>query len=181
MALMIVLFIGDGVTQSDGTAAWLDGSPQVPVSCPVEPDQEALYAEVLAGEAGLYSTREASLGALGLRLFRAARLVVDTGIHAFGWSRAKATEWLLMTVPLPAAFADAEVTRYIAHPAQALSYAVGLHELLRLREEARAALGPRFIPREFHRTALGSGSIPLPTLARILDSWVGAQTGAAVL
>jgi len=139
----------------------------------------ALYAEVLAGEAGLYSTKEAALGALVLQLFRAARLVIDTGIHAFGWSRAKAIEWLLTTVPLPAAFADAEVTRYIAHPAQALSYAVGLHELLRLREQARGALGPRFSLREFHRATLDSGSIPLPTLARILDSWVAAQTGAA--
>jgi uncharacterized protein (DUF885 family) len=139
----------------------------------------ALYAEVLAGEVGLYSTREAALGALVLQLFRAARLAVDTGIHALGWSRAEATEWLLTTVPLPAAFADAEVARYIANPAQALSYGVGLHELLRVREKARAALGPRFNLREFHRMTLGNGSIPLPTLSRILDQWIAARPPAA--
>lgn len=135
----------------------------------------ALYAEMMAGEAGLYSTIEASLGALGLQLFRAARLIVDTGIHALGWSRAEATDWMSATIPLPAAFADAEVARYIANPGQALSYAVGLHEPLRLRERARAALGLRFSLREFHRVTLGSGSIPLPTLAPSVDRWVAAS------
>lgn len=134
----------------------------------------ALYAEQLAGEAGLYSSAEAWLGALVLRLFRAARLVVDTGIHALGWSRAEATSRLLHSVPLPPAFAEAEVARYIAAPAQALSYALGRREIVALRERAEARLGPRFSARAFHAALLDRGSVPLPTLGRIVDEWVAA-------
>lgn len=124
-----------------------------------------LYAELLAEDAGLYSGIEARLGALVLRLFRAARLVVDTGIHALGWSRNQATTWLTTTVPLPAAFAEAEIARYVADPAQALSYAVGLHEILRLRNcFASGTL------RDFHAAVLDNGSVPLPVLADIVES-----------
>jgi uncharacterized protein (DUF885 family) len=132
-----------------------------------------LYAEALAEEAGLYSCTEARLGALGLRLFRAARLVVDTGIHALGWSREQATAWLTRTVPLPAAFADAEVARYIADPAQALSYTVGLHEILRLRELAGAGSGSAGPLRAFHAAVLDHGSVPLPVLAAIVEAGHG--------
>lgn len=123
-----------------------------------------LYAELLAEEAGLYSGAEARLGALVLRLFRAARLVVDTGMHALGWPRSRATAWLTTTVPLPAAFADAEIARYIADPAQALSYAVGMHEILRLRDRFPGTL------RDFHAAVLDNGSVPLPVLADIVQS-----------
>ncbi|MFC3577426.1 DUF885 domain-containing protein [Streptomyces yaanensis] len=129
----------------------------------------ALYAEKLAEEAGLYSSTEARLGALGLRLFRAARLVVDTGIHALGWSRAQATTWLTRTVPLPAAFAEAEIARYIAVPAQALSYTIGMHELLRLRDKADTGSGPARSLRDFHAAVLDHGSVPLPLLADIVE------------
>jgi uncharacterized protein (DUF885 family) len=134
----------------------------------------ALYAEGLAGEAGLYSTPEMRLGALVLQLFRAARLVVDTGIHAEGWAWAQAAAWLRETVPLPEAFAEAEIGRYVAAPGQALSYAVGQHELLRLRADAQRRLGQRFRPRDFHATVLDHGSVPLPTVARLVDAWISA-------
>jgi uncharacterized protein (DUF885 family) len=134
----------------------------------------ALYAERLADEADLYSTPEMRLGALVLQLFRAARLVVDTGIHAEGWGWAQAAAWLRQTVPLPAAFAEAEIGRYVAAPGQALSYAVGQHELLRLRADAQRRLGSRFRPRAFHAAVLDSGSVPLATVGRLVDAWVAA-------
>jgi uncharacterized protein (DUF885 family) len=134
----------------------------------------ALYAERLADEAGLYSAPEMRLGALVLQLFRAARLVVDTGIHAEGWGWTHAVAWLRQTVPLPAAFAEAEIGRYVAAPGQALSYAVGQHELLRLRADAQRRLGSRFRPREFHAAVLDSGSVPLPTVGRLVDAWIAA-------
>jgi uncharacterized protein (DUF885 family) len=134
----------------------------------------ALYAEGLADEAGLYSSTEARLGALVLRLFRSARLVIDTGIHALGWSRAEATTRLLGSVPLPPAFAEAEVARYIAAPAQALAYAIGRRELVELRGRAEARLGSRFSVRGFHAALLDSGSLPLPTLHRVVDDWAAA-------
>lgn len=134
----------------------------------------ALYAEQLADEAGLYSSTEARLGALVLRLFRSARLVIDTGIHALGWSRAEATSRLRRSVPLPPAFAEAEVARYIAAPAQALGYAIGRRELVELRERAEARLGSRFSVRGFHAALLDGGSVPLPALRRGVDEWVAA-------
>jgi uncharacterized protein (DUF885 family) len=134
----------------------------------------ALYAEQLADEAGLYSSTEARLGALVLRLFRAARLVIDTGIHALGWSRAEATSRLLRSVPLPPAFAEAEVARYIAAPAQALGYAIGRRELVALRGVAESQLGARFSVRGFHAALLDSGSLPLPTLRRVVNEWAAA-------
>ena len=128
----------------------------------------ALYAEALAIELDLYSCPESRLGALALRLFRAARLVVDTGIHAYGWSRGRATRWLLDTVPLPPAFAAAEVARYIAAPGQALGYLLGQREITRLREDAEARQRAGFSLREFHRAVLDNGSLPLPILAEVV-------------
>ncbi|HET6509682.1 MAG TPA: DUF885 domain-containing protein [Baekduia sp.] len=134
----------------------------------------ALYAEQLADEAGLYSSTEARLGALVLRLFRSTRLMIDTGLHALGWSRGEATSQLLRRVPLPPAFAEAEVARYIAAPAQALGYAIGRRELVELRALAEARLGSRFDVRRFHAVLLDRGSVPLPTLRRIVEEWVAA-------
>ena len=136
-----------------------------------------LYAEVLAGELGLYSSPQAELGALGVQLFRAARLVVDTGIHALGWSREEAHRWFGETVPLPAPFIASEIDRYIGVPGQALAYMVGQREILRLREHARAALGDRFSLAGFHGAVLDSGMVPLPAVGVAVDAWIATRPG----
>lgn len=134
-----------------------------------------LYAEVLAGELGLYSSDEARLGSLAVQLFRAARLVVDTGIHALGWSRSRAVEEFAGVVALPEAFVESEVNRYIAWPGQALAYLVGQREILRLRADAQARLGERFDLSGFHGAVLDSGMLPLPAVGAAVDAWVEAQ------
>ncbi len=135
-----------------------------------------LYAEVLAEEMGLYTDDVAVLGMLSTDVFRAGRLVVDTGIHARGWSRQQAVDWFVANVPLPPDALAAEIDRYIAMPGQALAYKTGQREILRLRAAARAELGDQFDIRGFHTAVLGHGSIPLPALGRAVDAWV-ATTG----
>ena len=134
-----------------------------------------LYAERLANEMGLYAAERDLLGMLALDAFRAARLVVDTGLHAKGWSRAQAIEYMRGHTPLPLDTIDVEVDRYIAMPAQALSYKLGQLEIRRLRDEAEAALGDRFDIRGFHDTVLGSGMVTLGVLRTLVDDWVTAR------
>jgi uncharacterized protein (DUF885 family) len=133
-----------------------------------------LYAELLAGEMGLYSGDQALAGALGARIFRAARLVVDTGLHALGWSRSRALDYMTANVPLGAADAASEVDRYIAWPGQALAYYTGFTEILRLREEARDELGDSFDLAGFHAAVLDNGAVPLPALRTAVAGWVAA-------
>ncbi len=139
-----------------------------------------LYAELLAQEMGLYSSDEQLLGALVARIFRAARLVVDTGLHALGWSRSHALEVFGEAVPMPPAFVESEIDRYIAWPGQALAYYTGFEEILRLRAGARELLGDRFDLPAFHAAVLDSGGVPLPALRRAVDAWVGAASGRAL-
>jgi uncharacterized protein (DUF885 family) len=134
-----------------------------------------LYAEQLAEEIGLYSSTESILGAVCAGLMRAARLVVDTGIHAFGWSRQQALEFLSAHVPAPPEFLVEEIDRYIARPGQALGYLTGKLEILRARQQAQARLGSAFSLPGFHAALLGSGSLPVPVLHQTIDSWVTAQ------
>ena len=133
-----------------------------------------LYAEQLAEEMGLYSGTEGLLGAVTASLHRAARLVVDTGLHALGWSREQARRFVADHVPMPEAFLASEIDRYIVMPGQALSYLIGKRELLRLREEAITRLGPSFTVPGFHAAVLDSGSLPMPVLADKLGSWSGS-------
>jgi len=130
-----------------------------------------LYAELLAEEMGLYSDDRQRLGALGARIFRATRLVVDTGLHALGWSRAQALETMLAHVPAPEAFLSSEVDRYVAWPGQALAYYTGFEEILRLRARAREELGDRFDIAGFHAAVLDGGCVPLPALRRAVTAW----------
>jgi uncharacterized protein (DUF885 family) len=130
-----------------------------------------LYAERLAGEYGLYSSTEAEIGAVYVEMFRAARLVVDTGLHAFGWSRQRATDWFMEHVALAEGFLHNEIDRYIAWPGQALAYMVGQREILRLRDEARATTGARFSIPAFNAVVLDSGSLPMPVLADVVRRW----------
>ena len=133
-----------------------------------------LYCEQLSDEMGLYSSVEQQIGAVFMQLHRAARLVVDSGMHAFGWSRSRAREYLVSHLPIPAGFLAAEVDRYIAWPGQALAYLTGQREILRLRAHARDVLGERFDVSGFHGAVLGRGSLPLPVLRRVVGRWVEA-------
>jgi uncharacterized protein (DUF885 family) len=135
-----------------------------------------LYAERLAGETGLYSGVEAEIGSVYVELFRAARLVVDTGLHALGWSRQRAREYFVEHVALPEGFLFDEIDRYIAWPGQALAYLVGQRELLRLRDMARGALGADFDLPRFHAVVLDSGRLPMTVLADVVRRWAGLPT-----
>jgi len=133
----------------------------------------ALYAERLADEMGLYSGPLARLGMLTLDSLRAARLVVDTGLHALGWSKQQAVAYLTANVAMSSVEIDTQVDQYIAAPGQALGYLVGRLEIQRLRTHAEHALGERFDVRTFHDVVLGSGQLPLPVLAELVLTWIG--------
>lgn len=136
-----------------------------------------LYCERLADEMGLYSDDVARLGMLAADSWRAARLVVDTGIHALGWSRAQAVAWMGENTPLGALETATEIDRYIAYPGQALSYMVGRIELTAIRRRAEERLGEHFALPAFHDLVLSGGALPLPVLAGVVDRW--AETVAA--
>ncbi|MGH9247105.1 MAG: DUF885 domain-containing protein [Acidimicrobiales bacterium] len=138
-----------------------------------------LYSERLGDEMGLYGTDLDRLGMLAADSFRSCRLVVDTGIHALGWSREQAIEFMTEHTPVPREEVAVEVDRYIAMPGQALTYKLGQLEIFRLRRQAEARLGDGFDIRGFHDTVLGSSSISLPVLARLVDDWVASLDGGA--
>ena len=132
-----------------------------------------LYAERLADEMGLYSSDLMRIGMLSLDSLRAGRLVVDTGLHAMGWSRARAIQFMVENSPLDEQVVTNEVERYISYPGQALAYMVGRLEILRLRQEARDALGDAFDIRGFHDLVLGSGAVPMRVLEAMVRRWIG--------
>lgn len=136
----------------------------------------ALYTERLADELGLYSGDLDRLGMLSFDTWRASRLVVDTGIHAQGWTRARAEAFMLANTALSPENVRNEVDRYIGWPGQALGYKLGQIELRRLRAEAEAALGPRFHLAAFHDVVLGGGAVTLPVLERRVRAWVATQS-----
>jgi len=135
-----------------------------------------LYAERLAEEMGLYTDDVARLGMLAGDSIRAARLVVDTGIHAHGWTRRQVTDFLRTNTPTPLIDIEQETDRYIANPGQALAYMVGRLEIDRIRAAAQHRLGRQFDIRGFHDTVLRHGEIPLDALADLVDEWVAAQS-----
>jgi uncharacterized protein (DUF885 family) len=135
----------------------------------------ALYAERLAAEQGLQPTPADRLGMLVDQMFRAARLVVDTGIHAKGWSRGRAIAYMQEQTGKPLGEVVSEVDRYVVLPGQACAYMVGQLEILRLREEAQRRLGERFDLRAFHDVVLGGGALPLSILERQVGAWIDAQ------
>jgi uncharacterized protein (DUF885 family) len=136
-----------------------------------------LYAERLADEMGLYSGDLARLGMLSQDSLRAARLVVDTGLHALGWTRQQVVDYLRANTAAPATEVETETDRYIADPGQALAYMVGRLEIQRLRDEAQRALGDRFDILAFHDTVLGTGELPLTVLAEVVHAWTGSRVG----
>ena len=141
-------------------------------SLPVFSEGWGLYAEQLAEETGLYTGEQGLLGSISTSLMRAARLVVDTGLHFYGWSREQALEFVVQHVPMPREFLANEIDRYIVMPGQALAYLTGKLEILRLREAARDRLGPAFSLPEFHAAVLDHGSLPMPALDRSIASWL---------
>ena len=134
-----------------------------------------LYAERLADEMGLYSAEIDRLGMVTADAWRSARLVVDTGLHALGWSRQQAIDYFVEHTPVPTEQIAPEVDRYLAIPGQALSYKIGQHEIQRLRALATERLGPDFDIAAFHDVVLGSGAVTLPVLAQMVDAWIDAQ------
>jgi uncharacterized protein (DUF885 family) len=135
----------------------------------------ALYTERLADEMGLYDTDLDRMGMLSFDAWRAARLVVDTGLHHKGWSREQAEQFLRDNTPLALNNIHNEVDRYITWPGQALAYKTGQLEIWRLRREAEAALGADFDLKGFHHAVLGKGPVPLSLLEKQVQAWVGSQ------
>jgi len=135
----------------------------------------ALYAESLGTDLGLYRDPATRFGQLASELFRAVRLVVDTGIHSMGWSRDRARGYFTEHVP---AQSLAEVDRYIARPGQALAYKLGQLEIVRLRRKAEQALGSRFDVREFHDVVLRNGALPLDLLEPQVDAYIASAKAA---
>jgi uncharacterized protein (DUF885 family) len=138
----------------------------------------ALYSEQLADELGMYvSDPMGRIGYLHDALFRAGRMVADTGLHSQGWSREKAAQYFVDLLGDPVASATGEIDRYCVWPGQACSYMVGKITWLRLRDKAKAALGPRFDLRDFHDAGLLAGAMPLEVLERVIDGYVAAKRG----
>jgi uncharacterized protein (DUF885 family) len=137
-----------------------------------------LYAERLADEMGLYSGDLARLGLVSTDAWRAARLVVDTGLHAMGWTRQRAIDWMAERVPISAAEIASEVDRYITTPGQALAYMVGRLELERLRARSADALGEAFSVRDFHDLVLRTGPVAPPAVAAAVERWIDRATAA---
>ena len=133
----------------------------------------ALYAERLAAEIGMYKDDPlGDLGRLEAEMFRATRLVVDTGLHADGWTREQAIAYMVDTTGMNESEVISEVERYMGQPGQACAYKVGQLKILELRERARAALGPRFNLRDFHAVVLENGGVPLTTLELLVNNWI---------
>lgn len=135
----------------------------------------ALYTEVLCGEMGLYDTPYKKFGALSYQSWRAVRLVVDTGIHDFGWTRKQAVDYMKANTALTDQNINTEVDRYIAWPGQALSYMIGELTILKLRDEARQKLGDKFDIKAFNDEILSNGTLPMSVLEKEVREWTDAQ------
>jgi uncharacterized protein (DUF885 family) len=134
-----------------------------------------LYAEEIPKELGLYTDPYKEFGQLGMEIFRAARLVVDTGIHAKKWTREEAVQYYLTNIPNPEGDVRAEIDRYIVWPGQATAYMIGKLKIIELRRKAEAALGEAFDVREFHDAVLTNGSVPLDILEANIDIYISKQ------
>lgn len=134
----------------------------------------ALYSETLGYDLNLYEDRLIEYGHLRLQLLRSLRLVVDTGIHDMGWSRAQAIQFMIDNGPYGQGISS-EIDRYIAIPSQALGYWLGADKFTTMRAEAEAALGGNFDIRQFHHQAIGTGTVPFPVLEAKIDNWIASQ------
>jgi uncharacterized protein (DUF885 family) len=137
----------------------------------------ALYSESLWRELGMESDPWQRIGGLNDEMLRAMRLVVDSGIHAYGWSRARSIQYMLDNSPESVTDATAEVERYIAIPGQALAYKVGQITIANCKRRAMQALGPKFDAKAFHAQVLNTGSLPMTVLEKKIDNWIASQKG----
>jgi uncharacterized protein (DUF885 family) len=135
----------------------------------------ALYAETLGYPMGLYDDPMQHWGTLDDEMLRAMRLVVDTGLHSQGWSRAQALDYMLANSGMGRSDAETEVDRYIADPGQAVAYKIGALAIQQLRDEAEKKMGARFDVRVFHQQVLGSGALPLPVLEDKVHAWMATD------
>jgi uncharacterized protein (DUF885 family) len=134
-----------------------------------------LYSEYLGEEMGLYDTPEKMMGRLSYEMWRACRLVVDTGMHAKGWSKERALAFMRDNTALSEANIEAEVNRYISWPGQALGYKIGEIKIRELRAKAEKALGPKFDIRKFHDAVLLQGAVPLDVLEQQISDWIASS------
>ncbi len=134
-----------------------------------------LYSEGLGAQLGLYSDPYTRFGRLTMEAHRAARLVVDTGMHAFGWTREQSIDYLVEHAQLERGFAEAETDRYLVWPGQATAYKVGEQVILAQRRKAEAALGAKFDIRRFHNALIDHGGLPLTVLERVIDDWIASE------
>lgn len=138
-----------------------------------------LYSERIGIEMGIYDTPAENMGRLSYEMWRACRLVVDTGIHAFGWTKERAIAFMQDNTALTHANIEAEVNRYISWPGQALAYKLGELKIRELRQRAETALGENFDVRLFHDAVLGQGAVPLDVLEAQIDRWIAEQQASA--
>jgi uncharacterized protein (DUF885 family) len=136
----------------------------------------AVYAETLGREIGIYDDPYSLFGHLQWQAFRAARLVVDTGIHRLGWTRQQAIDFMVERTGFERGFVTSEVDRYTSSPGQALGYMIGKLKIDELRDRAKARLGPRFDLRRFHNAVIDQGALPLDILEKVIDEWIATQT-----
>lgn len=134
-----------------------------------------LYSELLAKEMGAYEDPYSDFGRLSTELWRAIRLVLDTGLHSKGWTEAQAVDYFVANSPSAEGAIRSEVQRYIVIPGQATAYKIGMRKILDLREKAKAELGDQFDIKGFHDTALGGGALPLSVLERRVDEWIASK------
>jgi len=134
-----------------------------------------LYAEYLGYEMGIYKDPVQRFGALDAELWRAIRLVTDTGIHFKGWSRQQTIDYMLANSPAEMTRAVSEAERFAAIPGQALAYKIGELKIVELRKRAEKALGPKFKVAEFHDEVLRDGAIPLEVLEAKIDRWIASK------
>ena len=135
----------------------------------------ALYSESVPKELGLYKDPYKDFGRLSMEIFRAARLVVDTGIHSKKWTREQAVQYYLDNIPNPEGDVRAEIDRYIVWPGQATAYKIGMLKIQDLRKKAENQLGETFDIREFHDVILANGSVPLKILEELVNEWIGSK------
>jgi len=139
----------------------------------------ALYSELLCKEMGAYPDIATDFMRLDAELFRAARLVVDTGIHSLGWTEDQAVDYMKTTARMSEDHARSEVRRYITLPGQATGYKIGMLKIMELRKKAEGALGDKFDVRAFDDLIISDGSQPLPVLERRVDDWIASRQGAS--
>jgi uncharacterized protein (DUF885 family) len=135
----------------------------------------ALYCESLGVEMGLYETTHQHYGRVEMEQWRAVRLVVDTGIHWYGWSRETAIAYMAARLTLSRESIEGEVDRYAAMPAQALAYQIGNLKMRELRQHAQQTLGPRFKHRRFHEAVMCAGAVTLPVLEELIEDWLTSE------